>query len=335
VSKFKKLSDVEVVAEPIESANVLIEEDGVIKKAPKTAVGGAGVVSWNDLADKPFGEELNTIYSFTGTVGVDSSETTELATIFTLSEYIYDYISPGKEYVVVLNGEKYRVLCIGGAVTMMGNGALFWDHVESDGIPFMFIDNYLYIDLSYSGKIEIEIKDITPVPIGEEFIPDAIARASNVPTSFTWDEILHKPFEEISNDKALFEGYLEAGSYGDPSVTLLNRPLEPGYKYLIFTDESDEYGREIVAEYELRGGQFVGCIRLGDLDNGIEIIGDKVYRRGGESLLNIYKVRQIREIDKKYLPKAEAVADATGTIPTAAEFNALLTALRNAGYLKT
>lgn len=39
---FKKLSDVEVVAEPIESANVLIEEDGVIKKAPKTAVGGAG-----------------------------------------------------------------------------------------------------------------------------------------------------------------------------------------------------------------------------------------------------------------------------------------------------
>ena len=38
--EFKKLSDVEVVAEPTESANVLIEEDGVIKKAPKTAVGG-------------------------------------------------------------------------------------------------------------------------------------------------------------------------------------------------------------------------------------------------------------------------------------------------------
>lgn len=40
--EFKKLSDVEVIAEPTESANVLIEEDGVIKKAPKTAVGGAG-----------------------------------------------------------------------------------------------------------------------------------------------------------------------------------------------------------------------------------------------------------------------------------------------------
>lgn len=38
--EFKKLSDVDVVAEPAESANVLIEENGVIKKAPKTAVGG-------------------------------------------------------------------------------------------------------------------------------------------------------------------------------------------------------------------------------------------------------------------------------------------------------
>lgn len=38
---FKSIADVEVVEEPAESANVLIEEDGVIKKAPKTAVGGA------------------------------------------------------------------------------------------------------------------------------------------------------------------------------------------------------------------------------------------------------------------------------------------------------
>lgn len=39
---FKSIADVEVIAEPSESANVLIEEDGIVKKAPKTAVGGAG-----------------------------------------------------------------------------------------------------------------------------------------------------------------------------------------------------------------------------------------------------------------------------------------------------
>lgn len=42
MAEFKRLSDVEVIAEPTESANVLIEENGVIKKAPKTAVGGGG-----------------------------------------------------------------------------------------------------------------------------------------------------------------------------------------------------------------------------------------------------------------------------------------------------
>ena len=37
---FKSIADVEVVAEPTESANVLIEENGVIKKTSKTAIGG-------------------------------------------------------------------------------------------------------------------------------------------------------------------------------------------------------------------------------------------------------------------------------------------------------
>lgn len=40
--EFMKLSDVEVVETPTDTANVLIEENGIIKKAPKTAVGGAG-----------------------------------------------------------------------------------------------------------------------------------------------------------------------------------------------------------------------------------------------------------------------------------------------------
>lgn len=37
---FKSIADVEVVETPAETANVLIEENGVVKKAPKTAVGG-------------------------------------------------------------------------------------------------------------------------------------------------------------------------------------------------------------------------------------------------------------------------------------------------------
>lgn len=42
---------------------------------------------------------------------------------------------------------------------------------------------------------------------------------------------------------------------------------------------------------------------------------------------------EVKKIDVKYLPKAAAVANAAGETVTSAEFNALLTALRNAGYL--
>lgn len=54
--EFKKLSDVDTVETPSETANVLIEEDGVIKKAPKTAVGGNGSNEY-DMIVRYEGEE--------------------------------------------------------------------------------------------------------------------------------------------------------------------------------------------------------------------------------------------------------------------------------------
>lgn len=55
----------------------------------------------------------------------------------------------------------------------------------------------------------------------------------------------------------------------------------------------------------------------------------------GNSWPSKFEYGNSKTIDPKYLPKAVAVADAAGDTPTAAEFNALLTALRNAGYLST
>lgn len=51
--EFTKLRDVTAVDAPSDAANVLIEEDGVIKKTPKASV---GVKSWDDLTGKPFGD---------------------------------------------------------------------------------------------------------------------------------------------------------------------------------------------------------------------------------------------------------------------------------------
>lgn len=57
--EFKKLSDVEVVETVSDSANVLIEENGVIKKAPKTQVGGAG--GGNAASGAPYLVKINSI----------------------------------------------------------------------------------------------------------------------------------------------------------------------------------------------------------------------------------------------------------------------------------
>lgn len=42
MADFKKLSEVDLTEEVSDTANVLIEEGGIIKRAPKTKVGGAG-----------------------------------------------------------------------------------------------------------------------------------------------------------------------------------------------------------------------------------------------------------------------------------------------------
>lgn len=56
----------------------------------------------------------------------------------------------------------------------------------------------------------------------------------------------------------------------------------------------------------------------------------------GEHTISIRTAEETASpFDPKYLPSAEAVADATGDTPTSAEFNALLASLRTAGYLKS
>jgi hypothetical protein len=75
---FKSIADVEVVAEPAESANVLIEENGVIKKAPKTAVGGnngadAVVIQYDIETEKVFvtPDAYNILFdAFTNSIGI-------------------------------------------------------------------------------------------------------------------------------------------------------------------------------------------------------------------------------------------------------------------------
>ena len=57
--------------------------------------------------------------------------------------------------------------------------------------------------------------------------------------------------------------------------------------------------------------------------------------KAGTYTYKLYAPSENLVLNPKHLPKAPTVADAAGETVTAAEFNALLTALRNAGYLES
>jgi hypothetical protein len=119
--EFKRLSDVEVVAEPAESANVLIEENGVIKKASKDAVGGA--TSWNDLTDKPFytGEPAETVL-FEGVVENEAAINIEL-----VADKQYTVIFDDVEYVLTAKAD--------GEWVYIGSDTMWWDEDYDDTEP--------------------------------------------------------------------------------------------------------------------------------------------------------------------------------------------------------
>lgn len=98
MAEFKRLSDVEVVAEPIESANVLIEENGVIKKAPKTTVGGGS------------GEADGSVF----TVNLNQSYSPDTDSMVYTADKSYDEIAKafesGKYVICRFHGSLYHAL---------------------------------------------------------------------------------------------------------------------------------------------------------------------------------------------------------------------------------
>lgn len=99
--------------------------------------------------------------------------------------------------------------------------------------------------------------------------------------------------------------------------------------------------------YQTGNGLAIGrstFIGVEGFDNGEPFVIDSNISAGatiimapeaGEHTFSVLeKVEKVYKLDAKYLPTAAAVADVTAT-PTADEFNALLAALRDAGYLAT
>ena len=126
----EKVSDAALVEAATEDANVIIEENGVVKRVHKSQI-GLTEVSWNDLKDKPFHEE-----------GEMSEILPEMSFEF-YGEPVIPNVSltfeEGTDYIVIFDGQKYRCTAYIAEAPMtpsIGNGPIGDADARHNDEPF-------------------------------------------------------------------------------------------------------------------------------------------------------------------------------------------------------
>ena len=173
-----------------------------------------GVTSWNDLTDKPFGEDgeatLTEIFDIADVLGNEDIESSTIGStpywsedgtlgdgrkIYTCGFYSpVEYIKPDSEYVVEINGIKY-VTAVTIYTDETGSAYNLGDEDgTADKYPFYFImfpkngNTTAYTEIGFFGEsapIDVKIYERSGVNVkqlDEKYIPDSIARTADVQT---------------------------------------------------------------------------------------------------------------------------------------------------------
>ena len=360
-------SDIPEVNYPVTSVNGMTG-DVVIEVGS-----GGGVTSWNDLEDKPFGEvEGQTVIEWDGnTENRDYCSVGGLAyykvsdSIPDVSEIVNHTIAFGNhpladtgDYLVndaevIVHSGGYKIDC----VIVVQNTSM-----EISGNRYTFPSTGTYFGLNTDNGAFVkrfEYGNYTIQTIDEKYIPDTIARKSDIHTS--WNDLTDKPFmQESVNDTIEWDGTTDGrdsvtvGSYGYCKVCDL--PSDD----IVVTSLTTSKGMTMSAG----GSNFT--VTEGDgatnYANGVIVVkrttftlNDTEYTVPSTGLYFMYYGTMVYTatiaieyesiiLGQKYISDDIArsasfhgltVSDAAGETVTAAEFNALLAALREAGYLAT
>ena len=138
---FKSIANVEIVETPTDKANVLIEENGVIKKAPKTAVGGA-----NKASDEVDFEFTITTYPFSGDIYAEDIVITKGSMDNVLQRIRNDELPKVKAIVNYKHGEN-------GCIAIINDVYIDWYGSHYD---FMFILSYYRFCIKFNEFGEFE-----------------------------------------------------------------------------------------------------------------------------------------------------------------------------------
>lgn len=326
-----------------------------------------GVTSWNDLTDKPFGETIEKHYLLE-----ETEITTNLTDLSYPKGFKPNGFKENDAVIIKVGDTIYEsALKYKESSTMPGDYDIYVGNLQHEDCPVCV---HLYYDVGNTiisvdenvplpTTISVYVSKDGIKTLDEKYIPDTIARVEDIPEGFSgsWNDLTDKPFDAIEERVLIaktfaykgiggpFIGALpEYGTIGyDDKYTLNVSALIPGDTYIAIvngeeyigiaescedTSSDNNMGINLFYHGEHPEDFSDAPISLGSYSNSMYISFEN---EGVSYDVELYHNKTVvKTLDSKYLPKP-VVADATGETVTGAEFNALLAALRSAGYLAT
>lgn len=282
--------------------------------------GGGGVASWNDLKDKPFGEEEE-LTALMDEVKLTDENKHDLVRI---STYV-DKLKLEEEYLVIYNGTEYRCTAINGKVDnsfddsiLIGNGILADEtNTENKEYPFCICNGFYESALEVywtDDEAVIEVKHIKYITkqLDQKYIPKA---------DISYNDLIDKPFgEEITSYICIPKGstvlngdyyYPENGYRGIFSDTkyLVNFN---DVEYLCETSGVYNYERYIgnphYLDSSLESNEYPFCIWTDSYNEMYIIYFDGDVDTTAVISLDELEI-EIKQIDTKYIPDTIATTE--------------------------
>lgn len=289
--------------------------------------GGTGASSWNAVTGKPFDanniikpEALPEGYPYkeqSEAVLVD--ETITVSTDVAQPAWGFDLVA-GENYKVVWDGQEYKVTAtlVHDMFPALGN-LKYMDVGPDSGEPFIIVDGRsmagVYMVMAEPGDHTVSITGVTEMvhPLDGSYLPELVIQMStNHYGDFYASVSLSKIEEAVKAGKKVY----------------IRMTYQTDSKYFVICPLRQLYaGHYATFDYDDTSAHETGGI---DLFRRIIVI-----RANGVIEVHSAETPEAKTNVLGSVRKAAAVADVAGDTPTAAEFNALLTKLRDAGILAT
>jgi hypothetical protein len=176
-------------------------------------------VTWENLPDKPFGEELvvgEEIFPETTLDFQADDQTQAYGLVVATIELDRDMIEDGKTYNFVIDGISYETKPVFGegedeGQVMLGNAALMVPELEDNGLPFAagfvtygsgapadILAIFLVGDSDAQHTVSISVGGSSIKYLDEIYIPDTIARKSDIPNDEHIIELINAKLAETT-----------------------------------------------------------------------------------------------------------------------------------------